>query len=139
MFFSPGCAPSVSPLSFLLELDRVIMALASALSHACEPPAGTNRKVKGPQATEPMCGEQLCLTHGDSLGTHMHTHTHMYTHAHVHVHTTTQMHTHSHAYTHYTHAIYHTHTYTYSYTLVCTHKHSNTGTQPYLCTFTLTH
>lgn len=93
MFSFPGCTPSVSPLSFQLELDRVIMALASALFHAREPPAGTSRKVKSPQATEPTCVEQLCLTHGDSLGapTHMYSNTltHMHTYTHVHVHTTT--------------------------------------------------
>ncbi|GAB5566196.1 SCO-spondin [Prionailurus iriomotensis] len=40
-----GRTPSVTPLGFQLELDRVIVALASALSHAHGQPAGVNRKV----------------------------------------------------------------------------------------------
>ncbi|XP_044928344.1 SCO-spondin isoform X2 [Mustela putorius furo] len=39
-----GCTTSVSPLGLQPELDRVIVALASALSHACGQPTGASRK-----------------------------------------------------------------------------------------------
>ncbi|XP_069351840.1 uncharacterized protein [Eulemur rufifrons] len=39
-----GCTPSISALGFQPELDRVIVALASALSHACGPPARASRE-----------------------------------------------------------------------------------------------
>ncbi|KAF6119825.1 hypothetical protein HJG60_010211 [Phyllostomus discolor] len=50
----PGCIPSVFPLGFQLELDGVILALASALSHACEPPAGASSKVSGQINEQPV-------------------------------------------------------------------------------------
>ncbi|XP_019605139.2 uncharacterized protein LOC109457001 [Rhinolophus sinicus] len=57
----PDCTPSVSPLGF--QLDRVIAALASALSHAQRPPAGTSRKASGQVGEQPLsiCQQDLQL------------------------------------------------------------------------------
>nr|XP_035953023.1 uncharacterized protein LOC118538874 [Halichoerus grypus] len=49
-----GCTASVSPLGFQPELDRVIVALASALSHACAQPAGASRKASGLVGEQPL-------------------------------------------------------------------------------------
>ncbi|XP_058546733.1 zonadhesin-like isoform X8 [Neofelis nebulosa] len=49
-----GRTPSVTPLGFQLELDRVIVALASALSHAHGQPAGANRKASVQVGEQPL-------------------------------------------------------------------------------------
>ncbi|XP_029792051.1 uncharacterized protein LOC115288939 isoform X2 [Suricata suricatta] len=49
-----GCTPSVTPLGFQLELDRVIVELALALSHAHEQPAGGSRKASFQVGEEPL-------------------------------------------------------------------------------------
>ncbi|XP_008690491.2 uncharacterized protein LOC103664388 [Ursus maritimus] len=49
-----GCTASVSLLDFQPELDRVIVALASALSHACGQSAGASRKVSGQVGEQPL-------------------------------------------------------------------------------------
>ena len=119
VFSSPGYSSSVSPLGFQLELDGVILALASALSHACEPPAGASRKVKGPQATEPTCVYRAAPP--EPWGFIRHADTCAYTYSHIHVHADTHVRTH-------TCNILHTRaTYTHSYILVCTYRYSHTG------------
>ncbi|XP_039112867.1 uncharacterized protein LOC120248569 [Hyaena hyaena] len=58
-----GCTPSVTPLGFQPELDRAIVALASALSHAHAQPSGASRKVSVQVGEEPLptCQQNLQL------------------------------------------------------------------------------
>nr|XP_012594637.1 multiple epidermal growth factor-like domains protein 6 [Microcebus murinus] len=48
-----GNTPSISALGFPQELGQVIAALASALSHACGPPARASRKASGQPGERP--------------------------------------------------------------------------------------
>lgn len=111
VFSSPGCTSSVSPLGF--QLDGVIAALASALSHAQRPPAGTGRKVKAchfphQRGSPPVCTEQLHhqpdpwrLVRRTQTHTIQHTHRHRHTDSHSYAHThTTRYTTHIHTRTH---------------------------------------
>lgn len=111
---SPGCTASVSLLDFQPELDRVIVALASALSHACGQSAGASRKVKTPQgdrvylymrtaSLSPQRGGDsfdVCACTHACTNTFMHVHTtYNHTRAHSHTQNTTLMHTHTCTYT----------------------------------------
>lgn len=64
----PGGSARVSPLGCQPELDTVIAALASALSRARGPPAGTSRKVRGPRQ-QPGCVCRAALRTAWPLGT----------------------------------------------------------------------
>lgn len=137
MFSFPGCTTSIFPLGFRLELDGVILALASALSHACEPPARAGSKVKGPQATEPTCVYKAAIFEPwGFLGIHWaHRHVCMYLQPHIC--------TRSHICTCCTHILHTQATYTHSYMLVCTYRYSQVlnharthlHSHTYICTY----
>lgn len=104
----PGGSPRVSPLGCQPELDTVITALASALSRACGPPAGTSRKVCGPWP-QPSCVCRAALPTARPLGTHQ-----MRMRVCTHRHTHTRAHTGTHA---------HTCTFVLAHTGTCTHRY----------------
>nr|XP_031322266.1 uncharacterized protein LOC116157269 [Camelus dromedarius] len=54
----PGCTLSVPPAGFQPELDRVLYALASALSQASGPPARISRKASGQVGEQPLSARQ---------------------------------------------------------------------------------
>lgn len=91
----PGGSARVSPLGCQPELDTVIAALASALSRARGPPAGTSRKVRGPRQ-QPSCVCRAALRTAWPLGTRQmrakHTHDTLHSCAFVLTHTGTCAH-----------------------------------------------